>query len=284
MAISISIDIGGSEIRFGLVQDCKVIKFSVKPTPKTREEFEEIMLSKTKEMILYANENFKRHKLSHIGVSCPGPADYKKGIIVNPINLPFLKEYKLKELLKVFKYSVIVENDANCFVLAQAILDKNPSKRILFGITLGTGIGGGLSIDEHLYKGNENACEIGHWLYGNSSFEEEYKRLKDEYKSKLGVEEFQEVGKAALKGNDIAKEAFEKIGRLIGDLSYNVILAYAPDVIIFGGGLSYSWSLLKKHIVKAINRKNKIIINKPTIKRNSIPKANLIGASLLTKY
>jgi glucokinase len=266
------------------VQDCKIVKFSVQQTPSKREDFQEVLISKTKELLAYAGEEYKRHKISHIGVSTIGPADYKQGIIMHPHNLPFLKEFNIKRLLSILKLPIKVENDANCFALAQAVLDKNPSRKNVFGVTLGTGIGGGLCIDEKIYKGRGNAGEIGHWSYGDKRFEDEFQRIKEEYAKKLKVEDFQGVGKAAKKGNKVALEGFQRIGTLIGELSRNIILAYDPDVIVFGGGLSYSWSLLKRHIIRAIKKRNGLIAKRPIIKRNTIPKANLLGASLLTKY
>ena len=147
----IAIDIGGTFMRVALFKNNAIIKMVKEQTPKTKEAFIKQLI----ELIYEVKDN---QKINGIGVGIPGPADYEKGIIFNPPNLP-LRNVNLKKILQnKFKTKIAFENDACCVALAEK--NFGVKRKNFLVLTLGTGIGGGIVIDNKLYKGEGTAGEI----------------------------------------------------------------------------------------------------------------------------
>jgi glucokinase len=98
------------------------------------------------------------------GIGSPGPLDSKKGIIMGAVNLPGWTRVLLKASLeKQLGVGVGVDNDANCAAYGEQWVGAAKGASNVVGITLGTGVGGGIIIDNKLVRGaNYNAAEIGH--------------------------------------------------------------------------------------------------------------------------
>src|SRR3989338_243204 len=157
MANIIGIDLGGTNIKTGLVSPKgKLIKKCEVPTEAKKK-------AKTVISNIFSSiENVYAGKISGIGIGSPGPMDYKKGIIINPVNLPF-KNLPLKSMLQhKFKTKTLLDNDANCFALAESIFGSCKNYENVLGITLGTGFGGGFVINKKIFHGRGNAAEFGH--------------------------------------------------------------------------------------------------------------------------
>lgn len=99
-----------------------------------------------------------------IGVSCGGPLDSEKGIIISPPNLPRWKDVDIVAMLKQhYGVSVKLQNDANACALAEWKFGAGRGYKNVIFMTFGTGLGAGLILDGKLYNGtNGNAGEIGH--------------------------------------------------------------------------------------------------------------------------
>jgi glucokinase len=102
--------------------------------------------------------------LSSIGISCGGPLDSRRGIIMSPPNLPGWDNVPVVDFFrKRFNVPVAVQNDANACALAEYLYGSGRGVRNLVFMTFGTGLGAGIIIDGKLYSGtNDNAGEIGH--------------------------------------------------------------------------------------------------------------------------
>lgn len=102
--------------------------------------------------------------LEGIGVSCGGPLDRVVGIIQSPPNLPGWDDVPLKEILeKEFSVRCNLENDANASAVAEHRYGAGQGTSSMVFLTMGTGLGGGIVLDGHLYRGaSEMGGEIGH--------------------------------------------------------------------------------------------------------------------------
>jgi glucokinase len=165
----IGLDIGGTK--------CAVIlgKTGEKDSPEITDKL--IYLTKEHtgpgEMILKLQQGIDelliRHKLtikqiSAIGISCGGPLDSRKGIIMSPPNLPGWDDVHITEIFKK-KYGipVAVQNDANACALAEWKFGAGRGFSNVIFLTFGTGMGAGLILNGTLYEGtNDNAGEVGH--------------------------------------------------------------------------------------------------------------------------
>ncbi len=271
------IDIGGTTIKAGLINDSKIIIKKEISTPDDKREFQNRIIEITSELTTFSKEKLKKLP-KFIGIGSPGPSDYFHGII--NINNRELKNINLTKILKPFNKKIIINNDANVFTLYHSILGPGEKYSIVCGLTLGTGIGTGLIIDRSIYLGRGNAIEYGHVLYKeNSSYEQEYRKIIKESKEKLKVDSTLDIFLKAKEGNTTAIETFSRIGNLIGSMIIGLIYAYDPEIVIIGGKVANSWPFLKKPILSKI--KNRSILRKTKIVKNTRAYAGLIGTSLL---
>ena len=106
----------------------------------------------------------KQEKIESIGISCGGPLDSKKGIILSPPNLPGWDAVPISRIFKdEFKVPVYLENDANAGALAEWLFGAGKGVRNMIFLTFGTGLGAGLILDGRLYTGtNDLGGEVGH--------------------------------------------------------------------------------------------------------------------------
>ena len=112
----IGVDLGGTNIKTALINlDGKIMK---KYEIKTETKKGTNQITKN---IIKTIEKVKTKNVIGIGIGSPGPLDYKKGIITKPVNLPFKNTPLRKIIQKKFRLPVFLDNDANCFTLAEAV-------------------------------------------------------------------------------------------------------------------------------------------------------------------
>lgn len=233
--MKIGIDLGGTNMRIGLVENGTIIAKEIIPCP-AKESAETVI-----ETLAGLIGRTLTSDVDGIGIGAPTLVDASKGIVYNATNIPSWREVHLKEILeKRFGIKTEVNNDANCFALGEARFGVGRGCGSLLGITLGTGVGGGLVINGKLYCGrNTGAAEISDLPYLDHNFE---------YYCSSGffVREYGITGKdaadAARKGNKNAIEIWNVFGSHVGQLIKAVMFAYDPEAIVFGGGISSAFS------------------------------------------
>jgi len=106
----------------------------------------------------------KSHAIRSIGISCGGPLDSRKGLILSPPNLPGWDRVPIVEIFeKEYKTPTFLENDANAGALAEWKFGAGKGYRNLIFLTFGTGLGAGLILNGQLYTGtNDLGGEVGH--------------------------------------------------------------------------------------------------------------------------
>jgi len=282
MKTIIGVDLGGTNIKTALVtQNGKIIK---KYETKTEAK------KGTKTVInniINAIKEVKIKNVAGIGIGSPGPLDYKTGTILNPVNLPF-KNTPLKNILaKKLKLPVYLDNDANCFTLAEAIFGHGKPYESVVGLTLGTGVGSGIVLNKKIYHGKNNAAEFGH-----STINYDGKKSRcgnhgciETHISARGISAIHKKGdplliyKQALNGNKKAIKTYEKMGYYLGIGLTNIIYALDPDIIVIGGKVSNSWKYFSKSMNKTIKER---YFSKPSkIVNSNLKEAGILGAAAL---
>lgn len=164
MKLKIGLDIGGTKcaISTGVSRDGKIDILS-------REEFPTVGLSWQQVLDEFAKRiekllDSRRTTLSSIGISCGGPLDSRRGVIMSPPNLPGWDDVPVVRFFEDrFHVPTAVQNDANACALAEYLYGSGRGVKNLVFMTFGTGLGAGIVIDGKLYSGaNDNAGEIGH--------------------------------------------------------------------------------------------------------------------------
>ncbi len=157
----LGIDIGGTKCAITLGnENGQVIK---------KERFLTTTVDETIENIIrYAKELKGDNKVLSAGVSCGGPLDEEKGIILSPPNLPGWDKIHIKEKLEeALKIPCGVRNDANACAMAEFYFGAGKGTKNMVFMTFGTGLGAGLILNGKLYSGtNGNAGELGHIRLG----------------------------------------------------------------------------------------------------------------------
>ena len=201
------------------------------------------------------------------GVSAPGPIDADDGVITDPPNLPGWHDVPLARALREqLDMPVVLENDANCGAVGEHRYGAGRGYRHMIYITVSTGIGGGIIIDDRLYVGASGAAgELGHiavaadgplcgaghvgCLEAFASGTAIANRAEEgiaagglprtarlaEHNPPLSAEE---VHMAAEQGEEGAAAIIESAGRYLGIGLASIINAFNPQAVVIGGGLT----------------------------------------------
>ncbi len=259
------IDLGGTKIS-SAVADAKGHILSVDTIPTLAYQGVDKV---TDRMVLSLKNACKNAGIRFSGIKCvgigaPGPVDPITGYVKHPPNLKGWKKVNLKRIMmKKLGKRVILENDANCAASAELNFGAGRGFHTFIYVTISTGIGGGIVINNKLYAGaSGSAGEIGHMtidmngpkcpcgkrghLEGLAAGPAIAKRAK------MSPEQ---LGVLAKKGSRKALKEIERAGYIIGLGFSNLVNILDPEAIIVGGGLSNLGKPLFSSI-KASLRKN----------------------------
>ncbi len=232
-----------------------------------------------------ASNGLTAENTASIGISCGGPLDSKKGVVMSPPNLPGWDCVPVAEMIsKEFGISAYLENDANACALAEWKFGAGRGCDNMVFMTFGTGLGAGLIIDGKLYAGtNGNAGELGHIRlsdfgpvgYGKGgSFEgfcsgggiAQLARSMACEKLQMGQQvsfcpthedlpliTAQSVAAAAFAGDELAREVYAVSGRFLGKGLSVVIDMLNPEVIVIGSIFARCRELLEPSMYEALS-------------------------------
>ncbi len=180
-----------------------------------------------------------------IGVGVPSVVDRDEGVVYNVQNIKNWDEVHLKDLLEAeFDIPVFVDNDANCFALGEKIFGKGKEFDNFVGLTLGTGVGGGIIQNNHLlFDSNCGSGEFGEVPYLDSILEE---YCGSRFFPRTAGFSAYEISLKAREGDADAIEIYNEYGKHMSMLVKIVLLIIDPQAIIFGGSIAKSYDLFKE--------------------------------------
>ena len=311
----IGVDLGGTNVKIGIVnRDGHILK-SV--SLKTRKDVESQLFIKDIALViekLISDFGTSIENIRHIGVGVPGLTDDEAGVIVKAVNINFLNVNLRKEMKRYFDIPVHLENDANCAALAESMFGVAKGYQNSITLTLGTGIGGGIIINNKIYKGSNYAGgELGHMsinMEGNicncgrrGCFETYASATALKQQAIDAVNSNKNTMMYRMVSGDISriearlvfncakqddKLAVQIVDKYMEYLSFgieNLINILQPDVIAIGGGISNAGDYFLKKIRDLI--KNSYEMARDLKKRTKIELAQLgndagiIGAAFL---
>ena len=265
MRYSLGVDIGASKISFALLKGKHCISKDKISTPKKQKDIIEAISN----IISRITRHISSEQIKGIGVGVPGPIDKEKESVLNPPNLKALFKFPLKKVLqKKLSFEVKIENDANCFVLGEAVIGAGKGFRKVIGLTLGSGVGGGIVFRTarnqwKIYTGAfGGAGEFGHMTIkfdglkcscGNFGCLEAYASAKFfERKSKYSPKE---IENQARKGNKKAIALYKEFGKNLGIGIANLVNVLDPEVVVIGGSISKANQLFLKETKKEAKKR-----------------------------
>ena len=300
--MKVGIDLGGSHIAIGVVNSKGRI---IEKIEKRILESEKKEITKTIENYIFENikQLTKKYKISEVGIAIPGTVTDNK--IIKSVNLG-IKDYNIvQSLSRKIKLPIKIRNDAKCAAIAENKYGclKN-YKRSIF-LTLGTGIGGAVIINNKLLDTGElPGCEFGHMVIeedgllckcGKFGCWEKYASMKSfrdnlrkilGYTEKTSSQELLNILKNMKENDKNYKKVQDLIDKYIKDLSIgisNLINIFEPEVIGIGGSFVYFEDILLEKLKRKLEEKDmlfnyrkEIKIEKAILENN----AGIIGAIL----
>ena len=309
----IGIDIGGTNIACGIVdEECRIIA-SAKVKTNAPRPYEEI-LEAIKESVraACAKAGISPSNAECIGIGCPGTCNRESGTVEYSNNLGFVNAPVGRDLEEAFGLKTYLDNDANAAAFGEFVAGAAKGSRNAVVITLGTGVGSGIIIDGKIYSGSNFAGgEIGHTVIvadglpctcgRNGCFEayssatglihmtSEAAALNPESLTARLIEQDGRVSartayKAMKQGDETGKAITERYVKYLACGIANTINIFQPDILCIGGGVCNEGDTLllplKKQVAEQIYSKNSAK-NTEIVICSLGNEAGIIGAAML---
>jgi glucokinase len=270
VTLTIGVDVGGTKVAAGVVdEDGNILVSTRRPTPGSSPAHVEETIAAV------VSELRREHDVEAVGIGAAGFIDSDRAVIRFAPNLAWRNEPLRDIVSQRVGLPVVVENDANAAAWAEYRFGAGRGERDLIAVTVGTGIGGGIVLDGHLYRGRfGTGAEFGHvnvvpngrrcgcgqrgcweqYCSGRALLREarEIADVQAEYGARLlalgggepeGIAAV-EVTQAALEGDPAALDCFEEVGGWLGRGLADLAAVLDPGVFVVGGGVSDAGKLL----------------------------------------
>ncbi|HEX6406488.1 MAG TPA: ROK family protein [Gemmatimonadales bacterium] len=288
MRFVLGIDIGGTNLVVGSVAEDGSALHALDSEPTHAEAGQTDVLDR---LITLAQRTIERTRkevrgadIIGVGVGAPGPLDTKRGIVLLTPNLGWVNLPLRQIIHERLGLPAALDNDANCAVLGEWWMGAARGTRNAIGITIGTGIGGGIIVDGKLYHGaSDCAGEIGHTTIdtegrrckcGNYGCLEAYasgpniamraveeikagavSRLADYVGGDLRQVTAQTVYQAAHDGDQLALEVVNDTAKFLGVGIANLLNVFNPEVVVVCGGVTLAGDRLFDPLRREVARR-----------------------------
>ena len=293
----IGIDLGGTKIAGTILNDEGKEVFSESERPRCQTE-QEKGYGNIVEKITSLYEELKSQigATDHtFGICTPGAISKKTGLLKNSNTVCLNGSPLQQDLSRKIGREVAIENDANCFAMAEA---KNYPGKVVFGVIMGTGCGGGIVVNDQVISGLQSiGGEWGHHtiypkdgpycycgkrgcietLISGGGLEN---RFLEKFNAPLNVKQIFELAK---KSDNYATKFVEEFYENFGIALSNLISILDPDVVVLGGGLSNIeelYTIGREQVRKYIFSDE---LETPIVKNMYGDSAGVIGAALIGK-
>ena len=271
----IGVDFEGTNVRAGLVKNNQIKIFhNTKITTRGSEKY---VFDKLTDII----NKVQTKDVTGIGIGVPGMTDMEECIMHEEKNIPVWQDIHLKEALQAkFKCPVHISNDANCFVLGEKYFGKGRQYKNIVGLSLGTGMGAGIIINDVLVRGS--SCAAGE--FGNIPYQDA--RLKtycsEEFFERQHGKSFEEFFDRAQSSEAEALRVFAEFGRHLGQAILTIMYTIDPEIVIIGGPISKAFKLFYDALWQKVSEcPYKNSMNDLMVDVNDEPNIGILGAASL---
>jgi predicted NBD/HSP70 family sugar kinase len=254
--LALGIDLGGTKIHAGVVSSTGSILGEGRHLTEASKDADTVVGNMVRAaQAAMEDAGVKTTDLTGVGVGSPAPLDIKRGVIINPGNLPSLHGCPVvARLSEALDRLVFLNNDANCFGLAEARFGAAAAVSVCCGLTMGTGLGGFLVIGGELFNGPRGAAaEVWCSPYQGDQVEERvsgravtrsYKKLTERV---VGAAE---IASLARSGDEDAVEAWREFGAALAAPVSWMCNVVDPDVVVLGGSMVRAWDLFEETMLQ----------------------------------
>jgi fructokinase len=289
----IGIDLGGTKIE-GVILDPSGKEIMRKRIATEREQGYLHILNRLKSMHDDLTVTIPGEPTT-FGIGTPGAISPRTGLLKNSNTVCMNGQPVKTDLEKLLGRKIEIQNDANCFAMAEALMGAGKGKNLVFGVIMGTGCGGGIVYKGEVFTGRQAiAGEWGHMCIdpqgprcycGQQGCTETYISgggLENRYAEKYGVRRpLKEVEREYFAGDPRAVEFMTEFFNRFGRAVANLIDILDPDVVVLGGGVS-NFSAVYTEGVAAV-RKYVFTdeLETPIVKHHLGDSAGVLGAALV---
>jgi glucokinase len=272
---TIGIDLGGTNIRGGLVNGGQIVKTASERVGPNA-PIENIIAQ-----IFDLTEKLLDRSVTAIGIGVPGLVNEETGIVFDVLNIPSWTEVPLKQIMEErFSIPVLINNDANCFAVGEYYFGKGVEGDSMVGLTIGTGLGAGIILKGKLYSGkNCGAGEFGMIDYLDHYIE--YYASGQFFKNVYDVDG-EEIFLKAKAGDTTALKMYEELGAHLGNAIKTILYALEVDKIIFGGSVRHALLFFEKCMWERLRTfAYKRTIDNLKIEISELQNSGILGAAAL---
>ena len=274
MSVIIAIDIGGTQLRVSIYSGDSTAPINVQRAPT--HGMEDGAYDRLTALI---DSVWPKEPVAAISVAAPGPVDPKTGIVFSTPNIKEWANFPLAQKLNLrFGVPVYLNNDAKMAAVGEWRYGAGQGHHDVLYLTISTGIGGGVILDDHLLLGQRGlATEVGHVTVlqngpvcscgrhghleavasGTAIAKYVGEKIAEGRRSVLksgATLTARAVAEAAKQGDELSKEAFARAGTFIGQATAGFLHIFNPSIVIFGGGVTRSGDLILDPIKESMHR------------------------------
>lgn len=300
---SIGVDIGGTNIKLGLVSSQgKVVRRDVIKTSQygqTSATLIKVIIDSIES--LRCAHQIKSSEILGVGIGFPGLIDPVRGVVKLLPNISGWKNVPVKKLMEAkLQYPVVIDNDVNVVTLGEWRFGAGKGFKDIICLTLGTGVGAGLILNDHLYRGpNYVAGELGHMplnetgpdcncggfacferYVGNQTLRAQAVKIFRRKHIQL-----EDVFALAHQKNAKALKFWQEVGGHIGNGLVGPVNLLNPSLIIVGGGVSNNWRFIRPMVHQIIQQRAMTVQAKhvKVVRATLGDDAGVIGAHVLVE-
>ncbi len=291
----IGIDLGGTKTE-GIVLDQTGKECFRHRIPTEQEKGYKHIIENIKNVYEMMSDKIEGSKHT-LGIGAPGAVSRNTGMIKNSNTLCLNKMPLKEDVEKLLGREIGIQNDANCFALAEALSGAGIGKQMVFGVIMGTGCGGGIVYNGAVISGKQDiAGEWGHTSIdpkgpkcycGSNGCVETFISgggLEDLYESRYGKRlKLTEIVEQYRRNETCAVEFMRSFFRNFGRAVANLISVLDPDVIVLGGGVSNIDELYTEGVKEVKRQIFSDSFETDILKNNLGDSAGVIGAALIGK-
>jgi fructokinase len=289
----IGIDLGGTKIE-GVVLDAGGKELFRKRIPTERDHGYQHILNRLKSM----HDDLAAAvpgRPTTLGIGTPGAISPRTGLLKNSNTVCMNGQPVKADLEKLLGRKIEIQNDANCFAMAEALLGAGQGRKLVFGVIMGTGCGGGIVYDGHVLTGAQAiAGEWGHMSIdphgpacycGQAGCVETFISgggLERRYAEIFGVKRpLKEIEKEFYAGEPQAVEFMNRFFDRFGRALANLIDILDPDIVVIGGGVSNFKALYSEGVGQVRKYVFTDELQTPIVKHQLGDSAGVLGAALV---
>lgn len=307
---AVGVDIGATNSRAAVISRQQGEVLSQVGQPTAPEQGPDTGLDAIGDMIERAitQAGLRAADTAGIGVGCTGPLDVEQGLIMEPWTMPGWQEVPIVEsLAHRFGVSVWLENDCNVAALGEHWVGAGQGHKDMLYITVSTGIGAGIIIDNRLRQGfGYNMGEVGlmsidmdgpacfegssgcwEFLASGPAIAQVARQQADPQLLAAAHGDAEQitaelVARLAVDNHALARSIMEREAYYLGVGLANLLVILAPEIVVMGGGVMKSWDLLFPTMERVARQRTQLIPSAqqiPIVRAQLVPAAGFIGAA-----